>query len=253
MLNQFFVNYSIVKLKLYFVNLSQVCWWHKWLVSWSTFATLRCVNFLHLYSFIVLQTSKGVLYISFCFDFCNAQICWDHGSCIFQRCMALCMAHVTGSWLFCVYFCCFHYIINSCLTCFSYATMQNDLIHGWGLDFALRRCVEVSSLSFFDQYLLCHEIVFWNLFCLDADSSSEDRSCWYSVDCPPKRSFSREPGKWSIKVLFTISFTWIEWWSFLCFFNRGKQRVEGHHGKGYVWISSSHNWITVSCAFAIFF
>jgi len=24
---------------------------------------------------------------------------------------------------------------------------QNDLVHGWGLDFALRKCVEVSLLS----------------------------------------------------------------------------------------------------------
>jgi Protein of unknown function (DUF707) len=26
--------------------------------------------------------------------------------------------------------------------------MQNDLVHGWGLDFALRKCVEVYSLNF---------------------------------------------------------------------------------------------------------
>lgn len=26
---------------------------------------------------------------------------------------------------------------------FSYCSSQNDLVHGWGLDFALRRCVEV--------------------------------------------------------------------------------------------------------------
>lgn len=25
--------------------------------------------------------------------------------------------------------------------------MQNDLVHGWGLDFALRRCVEVKPHS----------------------------------------------------------------------------------------------------------
>ena len=27
--------------------------------------------------------------------------------------------------------------------------LQNDLVHGWGLDFALRRCVEVSSLCLY--------------------------------------------------------------------------------------------------------
>lgn len=27
--------------------------------------------------------------------------------------------------------------------------LQNDLVHGWGLDFALRRCVDVSHLSIY--------------------------------------------------------------------------------------------------------
>lgn len=34
-----------------------------------------------------------------------------------------------------------------------YLLLQNDLVHGWGLDFALRRCVEVRTNFFF--FSLC--------------------------------------------------------------------------------------------------
>lgn len=43
--------------------------------------------------------------------------------------------------------------------------MQNDLVHGWGLDFALRKCVEV-YLSLFKFVLKFHQHVSssWNSF-----------------------------------------------------------------------------------------
>lgn len=36
--------------------------------------------------------------------------------------------------------------------------MQNDLVHGWGLDFALRKCVDVSGNTFYFLQLIDIEV-----------------------------------------------------------------------------------------------
>jgi len=86
------------------------------------------------------------------------QFCWNYGSSLFQECLALCVAYDTGiqcsSGAFVL-------IIFSVTTCFTDlhtlgSVLQNDLVHGWGLDFALRRCVEVINYdSFLDKGWFC--------------------------------------------------------------------------------------------------
>lgn len=85
----------------------------------------------------------------------NLQVCWDHGTSIFKRCVAMCLAYDSGTyesdgeW----------YSFFQCKACVrhwtdsSTGTLQNDLVHGWGLDFALHKCLEVWKSS--NQLLQC--------------------------------------------------------------------------------------------------
>lgn len=56
--------------------------------------------------------------------------------------MALCMAYDSGGVVSPTV------LLTSFEACIlTYCFLQNDLVHGWGLDFALRKCVEVYSSS----------------------------------------------------------------------------------------------------------
>lgn len=39
--------------------------------------------------------------------------------------------------------------------------LQNDLVHGWGLDFALRKCVEVNHFAYTPLFLMIIETCGW--------------------------------------------------------------------------------------------
>ncbi|RRT79085.1 hypothetical protein B296_00000263 [Ensete ventricosum] len=71
--------------------------------------------------------------------------------------MALCMAHDSGR----VHLHCF----MSCTPLFAIPQvpllMQNDLVHGWGLDFALRKCVEPAheKIGVVDSQWIVHQVV----------------------------------------------------------------------------------------------
>lgn len=88
--------------------------------------------------------------------------------------------------------------------------VQNDLVHGWGLDFALGKCVEVMTLN-----------LAWSIICFSVDLrwqtsknvwicvllaafSRENRGSWCPVDRPSSGSFSWEPGNDSC-LAFTVS------------------------------------------------
>ncbi|CAL5436069.1 unnamed protein product [Camellia sinensis] len=62
-----------------------------------------------------------------------AAICGDYGPCVFSGSMALCLAYDSG----------------------------NDLVHGWGLDFALRRCVEPAheKIGVVDSQWVVHQVI----------------------------------------------------------------------------------------------
>lgn len=103
------------------------------------------------------------------------QVCWDHGSGVFPRCMALCLAYDSGKnchsnliqsrslveWLSCI-------ILTSVPEITLLCESQNDLVHGWGLDFALRKCVEVrDTSSSFEFFVHLHALLWLQLYILD--------------------------------------------------------------------------------------
>lgn len=77
-------------------------------------------------------------------------------------------------------------------------SIQNDLIHGWGLDFALRMCVEVCHVlhtaktisSLTDR--TCISYIDLTNYLLNAARPWKNRSSWFSVDRPSNCPFIRE-------------------------------------------------------------
>lgn len=94
--------------------------------------------------------------------FVSFQFCGNYGSSVFTWSLEMCLAYDSGN-LICLHTncspCSFPLGLNfispafypvGCFYCWSvstnqFACLQNDLVHGWGLDFALRRCVDVSD------------------------------------------------------------------------------------------------------------
>ena len=76
--------------------------------------------------------------------------------------MALCMAYASGIYVLKigapVDLFIFFFLTLQVPFCWD---LQNDLVHGWGLDFALRRCVEVLTIS---AYLSFFSLYYLNLF-----------------------------------------------------------------------------------------
>lgn len=126
--------------------------------------------------------------------------------------------------------------------------LQNDLVHGWGLDFALRKCVEASRFLITLIYLISIYWIFsicsWTLtkvpsLCRVA-GLWEDRSCWYSVDYSSKYSLARESGNLFSMIIIPVGlynlYSLQNQDSYLFFsgFGRENQNLGRRHGKGYV-------------------
>lgn len=75
------------------------------------------------------------------------------------------------------------------------SVLQNDLIHGWGLDFALRRCVDVCSTHTCLRLLPISFPSVWLIILIFAACTWENRCRWFPMDCTSSGSFSWEPGK----------------------------------------------------------
>lgn len=110
---------------------------------------------------------------------------------------------------------------------------QNDLVHGWGLDFALRKCVEVSLITL----LLFLAILFhgFNLLLLCVISSTasswEDWGHRFAVDSTSRNSFTREPGKiWLFIYVFLKR--WLQQFFNYVVLDRVKARMERHRWSG---------------------
>jgi hypothetical protein len=130
--------------------------------------------------------------------------------------------------------------------------LQNDLVHGWGLDFALRKCVEVSRylINLSNFYLLnflyvLKQLVQVLLLCCVA-GPWEDRSCWFSVDYSPKYSLTRESGDLFTMIVLVSLYNLQSianprcLFAFMCF-GRETQNLGNHHGKGYVVMHISYS------------
>lgn len=124
-------------------------------------------EFFLLLFFLLLKFIMHILIGHRYFRLFFLQICWDYGSGLLSRCMEVCVAFDSGKqFLLCIT----NIIIFSVfgvrvdyprkLSTSAFSTsyygkfLQNDLVHGWGLDFALQKCVEVrlmniNSWSFF--------------------------------------------------------------------------------------------------------
>ena len=121
-----------------------------------------------------------------------------------------------------------------------YEPKQNDLVHGWGLDFALRRCVEVHKSS------LCCCLVFvqmflhvWSIneeafiFICENEGACiwEDRNSRLTVDRSSIYPFPWQPGYLTSSLSpFQNQLKFLILSPFLA--NRGKQITGKHHGKG---------------------
>lgn len=110
---------------------------------------------------------------------------------------------------------------------------QNDLVHGWGLDFALRKCVEVSLITL----LLFLAILFhgFNLLLLCVISSTA--SSWenwghrFAVDSTSRNSFTREPGKIWLFIYVCLK-RWLQQFLIMLFWTGRKQEWRGTVGRG---------------------
>lgn len=142
------------------------------------------------------------------------QICGDNGSCIFKRRLAMRVAHDPGSLLRHLFIHCsfiFHLdlsFLSVFLICiYLNRHKQNDLVHGWGLDFALRRCVEVpkrqleSCFFFFCHaeekvyFVLVIKFVVWRNWCINAACTWEDRCSRFSMGRSSNCPFPWQPSK----------------------------------------------------------
>ncbi|KAL8466334.1 hypothetical protein ACS0TY_035442 [Phlomoides rotata] len=73
--------------------------------------------------------------------------------------------------------------------------IQNDLVHGWGLDFALQRCVEVSILSLLSTFEITAYIPDIIGVCCCLARSRKNRGCRRSVGRSSNTSFTRKSGR----------------------------------------------------------
>lgn len=104
-------------------------------------------NFYTIYSKLASDSYSGLVLIAIAY----LQICGNHGSCFLSRCLAVRVAHDSGKNIYLESI--LRYKITRVHIRYTFVMcMQNDLVHGWGLDFALRRCVEVNYFSFFGLY-----------------------------------------------------------------------------------------------------